>query len=177
MFVSIFFFLYIVIFFYNYISIWPYYIVYSLHMTFELVPFKMAAPIESNLMISHKVMGPDCFFFKSRFWTKSLTWVFTYESKFEKWLESVSCTFYWRLKFLSYFLSYIFSSFKYLLYFFSTSTCLSKSQVFVILFFLCPTICCTFVQVPSFCLTFCSTSKYLLHFFSISNFCPSPKCS
>ncbi len=28
-------------------------------MTFELVPFKMAAPIEPSLMISHKIMGPD----------------------------------------------------------------------------------------------------------------------
>ncbi len=28
------------------------------HMTFELVPFKLAAPVEPSLMISHKITGP-----------------------------------------------------------------------------------------------------------------------
>ncbi len=32
-------------------------------MTFELVPFKMAAPIEPNFLISHKIACPDGLFF------------------------------------------------------------------------------------------------------------------
>ncbi len=67
---------------------------------------------------------------KSRFWTKGLTWVFSGRWYIEMWLESVSYTFYWRWKFLSYFLFYF--------------------QVLVVLCFLRPTICSSFCLSPTF---------------------------
>ncbi len=46
-------------------------------ITFELVLFNMAAPIEPSLMISHKITRPDGSFKKNRLWTRSLTLVFS----------------------------------------------------------------------------------------------------
>ncbi len=104
-----------------------------------LMTFQDGSNIKPSLMISHKITGPDGSFWKSRFWTRNLTWMFNWEVRFEMWLQSVSYTFYWRLKFLSYFWFYF--------------------QVLVVLFFLRPTICCTW-----------SSPNYSSYFFLKSNF-------
>ncbi len=107
---------------------------------------------------------------KNRFLTRILTWMFTCEVRFEMWLQS--CTFYWRLKFLSYFQVFV-VLFSYIQIFFQLPNVflfyrsnyllyvLFKFQMFVLHFFLSLTICWTFCSSPK-------NSSYF--FFPKSNF-------